>query len=76
MAVPLWIDRMRTMTDAQRCAVAQRCATTVASSGDTVLFRSTQRGGSASAFNALAEGLAALAFSPGGVRFAGLHFEV
>ena len=29
----------------------------------------------AAAFNALAEGLACLAFSPGGVTFYGLHFE-
>ena len=59
------------------CVVVDRArdlADVVASEAD-VLFRPGKPGQTARAFNALAEGLAALSFQPGGVRFLGMHFE-
>lgn len=67
LAVPLHIDELRNRDDQQRIAVARRCADVVASHGDDL-----QYGGKrcAAAFNALALGLAAAAYQPGGVTFA------
>lgn len=45
----------------------------VASRGDVLMYGG-KRGDAAEVFDHLAKGLAALAFAPGGVRFAGLHF--
>jgi len=55
---------------------ARVCAGVVAGQGDLVLYRSKRPGVTAEAFNRLAEGLACLAFQPGGVTAFGLHFEV
>lgn len=41
--------------------------------GDAILYR--VKGETAKAMNVLCECLAVLAFAPGGVKFAGLHFE-
>jgi hypothetical protein len=73
VAVPMWIDRLRHSTAEQRQAIGQRCGQHIASHGDDLMFRG-KRGSSAEAFNALAEGLAALAYCPGGVSFASMHF--
>lgn len=40
-----------------------------------MLFRSKRKGETADAFNHLAEGIACLAFAPGGVRLFGSHWE-
>lgn len=74
IAVPLWIERLRDLPTEQRIARARACAQVVAEHGDHVLYRSKRAGETAAAFNALAEGLACLAFQPGGVEFAGQHF--
>jgi hypothetical protein len=54
-------------------AVLDRLAQTVAEHGDDLLFRSTgrRRGESARVFNAVADGIALLAFAPGGATLFG-----
>jgi hypothetical protein len=47
----------------------------VAHHGDNILYRSKKKGESAKAFNALAKGLACLAFAPGGVNAFGGHWQ-
>lgn len=74
LAVPLWIETMRSWTEEERMEYGRRCADIVAEKGDVILYRGN-RGESAKAFNALAEGVAACAFAPGGVTILGLHFE-
>lgn len=75
VAVPLWIERVRGYSEADRLARGRQCAQAVAERGDRVLYRSNKRGETAAAFNALAEGIACAAFQPGGIRAFGLHFE-
>ncbi len=43
--------------------------------GDTILYKSNKKGQTARNTNILCEALAVMAFCPGGVTFAGLHFE-
>lgn len=74
-AVPLWIDRLSKQSWAHVMERSRACGDVVAEKGDIIQFRSKKKGESAAAFNALAEGIACLAFARGGVRFAGLHFE-
>jgi hypothetical protein len=73
-AVPLWAEKVRAMTPSQRAERAHVCAAYVAAHGDALIYRS-RPGATAEAFNRLAEGLAVAAFTPGGVTFAGMHFE-
>lgn len=73
-AVPLWIEQLKPLTPDQRIGRTGELAEIIASKGDAILYRSTKRGESAKAFNALAEGLAIGAFQPGGVTFAGQHY--
>jgi hypothetical protein len=74
-AVPLNIAvfQMRPWTELEQ--LAKEAAQVVAEKGDRILFRSKKRGETAAAFNKLAEGIAVLAFAPGGVKVFGLHFE-
>jgi len=74
LAVPLRIWEMRGWAPAARQRAAQRSAQVVAERGDDLMFGSRKTGRVAQVFNALAEGLAAAAFQPGGVRFAGRHW--
>lgn len=74
VAVPAWLHRIaeerwswRKLTER-----ARECSTIVASDGDKIMFK--EKGKTATAFNALAEGLACLAHCPGGVRFGGAHY--
>jgi hypothetical protein len=75
LAVPLWIAEVRTWSPEKRQARAQICGQTVASKGDVIQFRSKKKGETAEAFNRLAEGIALLAFCPGGVKAFGMHFQ-
>lgn len=75
LAVPLWIERLKPKPWSELAAKAQEAADVVASKGDIIQFKSKKKGETAAAFNALAEGLAILAFAPGGVRFLDLHFQ-
>lgn len=80
VAVPMWIDHLRHLPgpgqlEAVRLAWAKNAADQVAHRGD-VLQYGGKRGEAAEVFNHLAKGLAAAAFQPGGVTFAGEHWEV
>nr|MDQ2876850.1 hypothetical protein [Actinomycetota bacterium] len=72
--VPLWIERVRPMTDGQRQARAAELAGIIGSRGDVILYRGSKRGETAAAFSALAEGLAIGALQPGGVTAFGQHW--
>ncbi len=75
VAVPMWIDRckLRPMGGLLECAA--ECGQYIAEHGDVAQFRGKKKGETAAAFNRLAEGLAILAFVPGGVTFLGDHWE-
>jgi len=83
VAVPLWIERLRPLGPEHRQRRAQELATIVASEGDRLMYKTpakrhkdgTRTRGTADVFNSLAEGLACLAYCPGGVTFLGEHFE-
>lgn len=75
LAVPLWIERLKTKPWSELAAKAKEAADVVASKGDIIQFKSKKKGETASAFNGLAEGLAILSFAPGGVKFLELHFQ-
>jgi hypothetical protein len=75
VAVPMWIEQMRSWPPERVQARAKELAPVIASTADNVLFRGKKRGQTAEAFNRLAEGVACLAFAPGGVKIFGLHFE-
>jgi len=71
-SVPLFVERWRDQTWGDRQRRARECAQIIAEKGDVLQFGGK---GCAVAFNALAEGLAIASFVPGGVRFAGEHWE-
>jgi hypothetical protein len=77
VSVPLIIDDLRRQggpSDAQWSWV--RCfANELAAHGDILQFTGEQKGETAIIFNRFARALAILAFLPGGVRFAEMHFE-
>lgn len=74
-AVPLWVADLQRRPWVEVQELARACADTVASKGDVILYRSKKKGETAEAFNALAKGIAALSFAPGGVTFLGDHYE-
>jgi hypothetical protein len=76
-AVPLWVEEFvqKGMSLDEVFVVAKGSAQVIAEKGDLILFRSKKHGETASAFNALAKGIAALSFVPGGVTTFGQHFE-
>jgi hypothetical protein len=75
-SVPLYIEELRGLSVEDRLNIAHDAAQIVAEKGDVILYRSNKKGETAKAFNALARGLAALAFQPSGVTFLGMKFEV
>lgn len=74
VAVPWWIAELHPYTAEKRHRIGREDGAFIASHGDDILYRGHKKGKSAAAFNALARGLAAAAFQPGGVRFAGLRW--
>lgn len=82
VAVPMWIDRMRHWLPREREQRAQALVEiiahhqAIAAICDTEARGTARRGDLAVAFSAIAEGLACLAHCPGGVVFAGNHWEV
>lgn len=74
VAVPAWIWKIAAdrWTHERRAERAKVCAQVIAEKGDVLQFGGK---GCKDAFNALAEGLACAAFSPGGVRFGGSRWE-
>lgn len=84
VAVPMWIDRMRHWFPRERehraHALVETLAFTQGSAAmvdrDAMLSSKKHNPGEmAAAFNVLAEGLACLAYCPGGIVFAGNHWE-
>lgn len=77
LAVPLLIDQLARLDERTRDQIRVRwaadAATEVGSKGDVLQFGG-KPGRSAEVFNHLARGLAALAWQPGGVTFAGMHW--
>lgn len=89
VAVPLRIHELRAMTEIERDRVvriwAEQGGDALASGGDCIKFRTpytpaserwSETLGTARMFNLLAKALAAAAHIPGGVSYAGLHWEV
>lgn len=80
-AVPMWIDQMRAWPAERRERKAHELAEVVAFEQgvaalcDPEARGTAHRGEKAKAFNAIAQGLACLAFCPGGIVFAGHHWE-
>lgn len=81
-AVPLWIDIVRGWDPKEREAKAHAAGHTIAYGAGAahVATGGKERGkgrtgDAATVFNSIACGLAILAFSPGGVTFAGRHWE-
>ncbi|MEU0081392.1 hypothetical protein ABZY58_26120 [Micromonospora tulbaghiae] len=76
-AVPLWIHQLAQLPekarDRQRQRWADAAVEAVAFRGDTLQFGG-KRGEAADVFNHLARGIAAAAFAPGGITFAGEHW--
>jgi len=70
-AVPLHVEELARLPYAEVLRIARECAQVVAEKGDIIQWRSKHKGETAAAFNALARGIAALSFSPGGVVFLG-----
>jgi hypothetical protein len=74
VVVPMWIDQVADWTDGQRLERAQVCARAIGSQGDVIQFKSPKKGGTAEAFNRMAEGLALGAYGLGGIGFGGVHW--
>jgi hypothetical protein len=74
-AVPLHIESFKETSWDLIEERAKACGQIIAEKGDVILCRSKKKGETAKAFNALAEGIAALAFCPGGITIFDLHFE-
>lgn len=72
VSVPLRIAEIAGWTTEARLARAREAGQHIGCHGDVLQFRSK---GSAAAFNELTTGLACAAYQPGGIDFAGLHFE-
>ncbi len=81
LAVPMWIDKMRFWRWDYRQQVAALCQEVIshhqgiAAICDTEARGTARKGDLALCFNAMAQGLALLAFCPGGIVFAGHHWE-
>lgn len=76
VAVPIWIAEFKRLgkehlADDER----ERLLRLIMEHGDDIIFKSHRKGGTANAFNALAEALAWLSYAPGGVTFLGMHWE-
>jgi hypothetical protein len=81
-AVPMWIDRMRHWRWEYRKQVADELVDIIAydqgiaAMCDAEARGTARKGDLTRCFNAVAQGLAILAFCPGGIVFAGYHWEV
>lgn len=74
LAVPLWIGELQGVPFHVLQERARECSQVIAEKGDIILYRSEKKGETARAFNRLAEGIACLSFSPGGVKCFGRHW--
>lgn len=73
LAVPMWIEQLRNVGGQIPYDERDRIIEQINSKGDDLQYGG-KRGSAAQAFNAMAKGLAALAYAPGGVTFAGQHW--
>lgn len=73
-AVPLYMDEMRDWSFERRAEAAHVATDAVAYRGDVLMYGGGRKGQVAEVFNHLARGLAAAAYQPGGVDFAGQHW--
>lgn len=71
-AVPLWILEFRELPREEVLGRARGLEEVIAAHGDDLLFGGRR---CAEAFNAVAKGIAALSFCPGGVTVFGRHWE-
>jgi len=74
-AVPLWIATLKARPWDDLVARGPMLTGLLGVHGDDILYRCEKLGGSARAFNALAETIAILSFVPGGVKAFGAHWE-
>lgn len=76
-AVPLWIAEIRRKggPDAEDMEACRRFSDELAEHGDLLQYRGGRPGQTADLFNNFAYCLAVMSFCPGGVRFAGNHWE-
>jgi|GEM_PF-2057796 len=72
-AVPLHIMELASVSGEERLRIGRAAVEPITNRGDALLFGG-KKGAAAEVFNALARGLAALAYQPGGVTFAGRHW--
>lgn len=75
VAVPLWQERVASLSADERLAKVGDISQMLAEKGDVLQYGGGKRGEAAACFNALAEGLAILSYCPGGVTFLGQHWE-
>jgi hypothetical protein len=73
-AVPLWQIKMQDLTFEERAAICREAQDTLRAVSEFFIFKG-KSGQSAQAFNAVARGIAALSFMPGGCRCFGIHWE-
>jgi hypothetical protein len=78
--VPVEIEAMRPWDRDRRIALAHSLVDTIACGGDVLSYGSMKKGAKGDAevaevFSALARGIAAGAFQPGGVTFIGMHWD-
>lgn len=79
--VPMWIETLRPWHPDRRVAKARELVEIIAYEQGVAALCETEARGTArkgelgKAFNAIAQGLACLAFCPGGIVFAGHHWE-
>jgi hypothetical protein len=76
LAVPMHIEEIRGWSVEERVRVARLCVDEIGSHGDILQYGSKKRGEAAEVYNALARALAIGAYQPGGIDFAGQHWEV
>lgn len=74
VAVPMAIAELQRCPWETVARVVGEAASTLASQGDILQFKSKKKGETAAVFASTARGLAALSFAPGGASFLGEHW--
>ena len=76
LAVPLWIERYKERGGPSEVDIRRvQPHRGVTEHGDDILFASKKKGDTANYFNDLAETIAVLSFTPGGIKAFGRHWE-
>lgn len=70
------LDEVGRLSETERMDLAREWGQVIAEHGDDLMYRSKRKGATASAFTGFIRGLAACAFAPGGVTWAGRHWCV